>query len=144
MIKEKDEIYSNKIVFIPINGEKRTFFPNEISEFGTLSDKYVSNEKLFFEVIKEGKKVSLYRTLVWKFRSDPSNLNKVTERYEDEDFYIKRSSETEFKQVKGLNFKVKFGEYFADCVYLKAKIEMGEYTIKDIEKIVYSYNWECK
>jgi hypothetical protein len=145
LIKNKDDIQSTAMVFIPIDGEKRAYYPQDIIEFGFTNAKYVSVGELFLEVVKEGRKVSLCRTLAMNHRHQPGAAGGTgsVHAYQAEDYFVKKPNEQGYTQVKR-NFKKTFAEYFGDCEILKRKIEREELTSKDINKIVDRYNWECK
>lgn len=136
LIKNEQFFEVNRFRFVTIiakDGNKFSFFPSEVIEYGYSNYKFVSDDSKFYQIVKTGNKVSLYRNLY----QNPYNPSVGG----SEIFYVKKTNESVYKMVKKNKFKVEFAEYFGDCESLKLKIQNKELTHKNIVEIVSKYNW---
>ena len=122
------------VTFVDLNGTKKKYHPNQLKGFGYSIFEFVSDNKLFYEVIQKGKKVSLYKIL--SANSVSYGMSTAT----IENFYVKRTNETSFKLVKKSKFQEEYSNYFKDCENVAAEILNKELDYKDIDTIVRRYN----
>lgn len=133
------------IVFVHLDGEKKKYYPSDIKGFGYSMYKFASDNASFYEVVQSGKKVTLFKKLSVDSWSAPGAPGMPLKRSYtiNEDFYVKRDNEKDFKLVRKKKFIEEFSEYFKDCEKIVSKIQSEEYTHKDIKQIVSEYNY-CK
>ncbi|MEL7147169.1 MAG: hypothetical protein AAFO69_12420, partial [Bacteroidota bacterium] len=125
------------INFIHQDGTKERFGPGGLIEFGYALTRFVSDHKTIYRLIKEGKKVSLYKNLY--VSTDETQFEGTTSTVVT-DFYVKKYDEKTFNLVDQWGFAKKFSYYFADCEDLSGKIASKEYKHDDIFEIVFLYN----
>jgi hypothetical protein len=130
---------NGSIVFVSLAGEKKILYPSDIQRFDLQGTKFVSDGNSFYEVIQEGKGVSLYKKTVVSMTVSINSAAPNPGFNENEVTYLKKTNDKVFSEVNKLNFKKKFSEYFGDCEQLKSKIESKELRYKDIEEIIYIY-----
>lgn len=133
------------VTFVQMNGTTSKYYPSEIKGFGYSINDFVSDGSSFYEIIQRGKRVSLYKNVSVTNWSTPGapGMAPMNHSSADESFYVKRSDEIHFKEVRKKNFEVEFSLYFKDCEEIVNKIQAKEYTHKDIKQIVSKYNY-CK
>lgn len=135
------------VSFMNIKGDKREYYPADALEYGVrFSKRYFSNNHYFFERITKGIKVSLYKKMSVNSWSAPGapGMGSTSYSASQEDLFVKKIGEAEYKYVRKKNFNSEFSAYFEDCDNLKTKIQNKEFTHKDIKKIVSEYNYKCK
>lgn len=135
---------SRRIIFLSKTGKKKTYHPSEIDEFEIRYRKYVSSGKLFYEVIKAGKKISLLKLSYTGLSGSFSPGTTAPILHETEEFYLKKANQDIYKLIRKRKFKEEFSDYFSDCEQLKSKILNDQLNFKDIDHIVFLYNFECK
>ncbi|MDN4165582.1 hypothetical protein QWY31_08720 [Cytophagales bacterium LB-30] len=137
-----DDFKYSFIVFAKEGGTEASYSPNDILGFGYSGYKFVSDGKSFYQIVQKGSRVTLYKCNKVTNRSAPGapGMGSMHYRSVEEQFFVKRPEENEFKQVRKRKFKLEFAAYFEDCDELVRKIQTGEYTHKDITEIVRKYN----
>ena len=136
----------SKVTFVSKNGTKRVYKPVQLTGYGTVLEKFVSDKRVFYKVIIDGKKASLYRLSYksnWFMLNLSNNGMPTTYVKQVVRDYVKKPEETTFKEVKKKNFPLAFSNYFDECANLKANISQQKLTTKDIKEIVYQYNYQC-
>ncbi len=136
----------SKVTFVSKNGMKRVYRPVQLTEYGTVLEKFVADKRVFYKVIINGKKASLYRLSYkssWFILNVSNNGAPTTYVKQVVREYVKKSEETVFTEVKKKNFQVVFSDYFGECANLKDNISKQKLTTRDIKEIVYQYNYQC-
>jgi hypothetical protein len=135
------------VSFINKQGEKTVYYPVDLLEYRIrFSKKFFSNNHYFFERVSKGERVSLYKKKSansWSVPGAPG-MGSTTYSNSQEELFIKKVGEPEYKYVRKKNFDNEFSAYFSDCNTLKNKIQHEELTHKDIKKILNEYNYRCK
>jgi hypothetical protein len=147
LIKDNNEASQYiKVVFVRKDGQKKTLRPSDVSEYGFFRSKFVSDKKQFYEIVNEGTRISSYKVLTYSFVpiAGQNGISAGGSSNETKSYYLKKSNESKFQLVSKKKFKEDLTNYFSECELLKLKIQNGELADKDLEKIVYIYNWECK
>ncbi len=147
LIKDNNEASQYiKVVFVRKDGQKKTLKPSDISAYGFFRSKFVSDQKQFYEIVNEGTRISLYKVLQYTFVPFAGQIGSSVGgvRNETKSYYLKKPNEAKYLLLNKKKFKEDLTNYFSNCELLKLKIQNGELTEKDLEKIVYIYNWECK
>lgn len=127
-----------RVVFVSKEGQKSTYYPSGIAEYGLSSKRYVSNGSNFFELVYETKAITLY-----KLRYAISGYGGNSASYLSSSYYVKRTSEHKFVEIRRMGFRKNLRNYFSDCPLLQEKIENKELTHKDAMKIVKFYQSQC-
>ena len=133
----------SSVLFVNRNGEKKNYYPNDLFEYGFgYTKKFFSNSSNFFQKVKTGKKVSLYKIeTLERWGTLGSSSPGFTSQ--GEYIYFKKNNQYEFKNIRKKNFVKEFSEYFSDCQLLKDKILREELTHKDYKAIMKEYNFNC-
>ena len=133
------------VTFVQKDGTKLKLYPNTIKGYGYSNHSFISNGSSFLENVQHGRRLSLYKNATvtsWSAGGAPG-MAPMTHTNVKENFYVKRSNESVFKEVRKKNFKQDFSNYFKDCEEVSNKILNEEYNHKDISEIVRKYNY-CK
>ena len=147
LIKDNNEASQYiKVVFVRKDGQKKTLRPSDVIEYGFFRTKFVSDKTQFYQMVNEGTRISSYKVLEYTYGAFAGQNGIPTRGYinETKSYYLKKSDQSKFHLVSKKKFKEDLTNYFSDCELLKMKIQNSELADKDLEKIVYIYNWECK
>lgn len=139
-----DESKKHSVVtFVHLDGVKKNYYPNGIKGYGYSVFKFESDNSLFYELVRKGRKASLYTVLSVSYWSVPGGpgMATMTSASSSEDLYVKRYNDTKFKLVRKKNFIAEFSKYFEDCEKVVKKILAKEYTHKDIRRVISEYNF---
>jgi hypothetical protein len=136
--------FFSQVVFVNKDGVKNKYYPSTIKEYGYLTHRYISDNKIFYKVVETGKRVTLYRSMSTSSWTTPNSSgvgsSTVTSFSSSENYYLKRRDEILFTIVKRKNFSKCFSKYFEDCEELTVRINDKKLTYKDISEIVKLYN----
>ncbi|NOS91910.1 MAG: hypothetical protein HOP30_08305 [Cyclobacteriaceae bacterium] len=149
-----EEKVAYQVVFVNKAGAKKKYKPSQIRGYGYSVYKYVSNSKIFLEVVSEGKRIGIYKALTESINYGGLS-GTAPMKSQSEGYYFKKTNEVVFFEFKaeavnsirlGKSKKVdkKLVEYFSDCESLKTRIASGELTSNDYNKIAYHYNYDCQ
>jgi hypothetical protein len=127
-----DHPSSSIVDFVSKDGTKIYYYPKDLMEYSYSGYRMLSNGKQFFELIRQGKKINLYKnTKIISHGFDPKMGGGVLR--EVECYYFKKKDEEELIYITGRQkFRNTFSEYFSDCPELKNKI---------LDKSLKSKNW---
>ncbi len=155
LVKEQNEDkIAYQVIFVNKAGAKKKYKPSQIRGYGYSVFNFVSNSKIFLEIVKEGKRIGIYKALTESINyGGLSGAAPMKSQYEV--YFFKKTNELVFFKFKseGVN-SIRLGksnkvdkdlvEYFSDCESLKARIANGELTSNDYDKIAYHYNYNCQ
>lgn len=158
LIKDKMDAYgrtnlSYSVTIVTQDGKQKTYGPRDLKEYRISYKRYVSDSTVFLEAVKDGIRIGLYKVITSNTHHMPVSggslngapINSTVVTVDNlEEYYLKRVNEKHFTRVRKMGFMNVVSAYFSDCPELSRKIREKELTIKDLEKIVYTYNYLCK
>ncbi len=133
-----------EVSFIKLDGSLVKYLPSELIEFGYEDNKFAANLAAFYQVIKDGPKVSMFRSMTTSTNTSMSTMNGMpyssTYTSSSKDLYYRKTGEKDFKWIRKKDFAEVFSTYFEDCESLKSKIINGILGRGDIDTILEEYN----
>lgn len=93
------------VTFVNKKGAKNKYYPNEIRGYGYAFYRFVSSKSSFFEIVKSGNRVSLYKNISvssWSVPGAPG-MAPMTYTSQGESFFVKKPGENTFKWVRKKN-----------------------------------------
>ena len=135
-----------KVVFVSKGGNKKMFYPSELSAYGTDYEQYESDGDRFLKMVTRSNGIGLYALSVngsWS-ASGPYGAAPMMYGASYTSYYVKRLSELDFVEVKKKRFQETFSEYFYDCPDVQSKIASKEFTHKNVEEMIKYYQYSCR
>ncbi|HNP20278.1 MAG TPA: hypothetical protein PKL31_17690 [Fulvivirga sp.] len=133
-----------EVSFVKLDGSLVKYLPSELIEFGYDDNKFAANMASFYQVIVEGQKVSLYKSMTVSTAYSmygPGGVNGSSNYTSTStDLYFRKTGEKDFKWIRKKDFSEVFSTYFEDCNALKAKILDGVVGRLNIDVILEEYN----
>jgi hypothetical protein len=141
------------VTIVTPDGKQVRYTPKDLKEYSISYQRYVSDSTVFLQAVKDGVRIGLFKVITPRTTYMPAGtgslngapiVGSVKHVSISETYYLKRVNEKRFTRVRKGTFMDVISAYFSDCPDLSKKIKTRELTIKDLEKIVYTYNYFCK
>ena len=132
-----------KVVFVSEEGVKKAYYPYQLKAYGTKQEQYESNLHHFLRVVDEANGIGLYKRSVNERKPSSDYSSPATYDSFANVYYVKRSGEEEFLEVRRRRFAETFSGYFADCPKLQEKIQKEAITEQQAEEMVRIYRDAC-
>ncbi|MGL1887345.1 MAG: hypothetical protein OCD76_12600 [Reichenbachiella sp.] len=137
--------------FVHKDGTKEQFFPSELKGFSYEGLRFIANESSFYQEVKVGKRIGLYRSVLILpagggsaiSTSATGSVMSTNQTSYDAGLYLRKTDEKVFKWVRERHFQLLFSKYFEDCPSLYEKVMNGEIMYRDIDQMMELYE-DCE
>ena len=140
----KEIFKKNSIVFTGHTGNKKTYAPENITEFTIGPDVYITYLNDFYKVSSTGKKGSLLQKVTNNkgklIYNGTEAFPLTTTEGKVGDYYLRINATDKIALVTKKNFESVFASFCADCVALQTSIQGKQLDYANITKAVEQYN----
>jgi len=146
-VKYKDSSKKNKLTYLWKNISKITIIEPGNGKFHFFNIKINGDDaqRRVLQLVYEGK-VNLYKHVINTYKLSPGfnfGVAPLTTQVKYISFYMNKKGEDVMFVDSNSDFTEIVKKYFSDCSMVKEKIDQKIYTVKNIQDIVFEYNYKC-
>lgn len=148
-VKSSEVGQFQSVKFVHYSGEKETYYPSDISEFGYYSNKFESIDGSFYKLLAKGKRVDLLQNVSISYGpgvmmgiagAGAGAATPTISSSKNDTKHLRDVETGELTRVRKIDFRSQTTQLFADCPELIKKIESKEYRFRDLRTIVREYD----